>query len=225
MSHGSTQRGGAAAAVLQPVLLPPGCQRPDSPRHGAATRGGGHRSQMSPPPRPLLPRPQPPGSAQDSPEPPAPHTPCPAPGVPAPCRSEGCLQGKGTAPGHPHRALTPLNSMLKERAARAEVLGAGPAPSPCRTPPKPGLGARQEGPAASPERPARRGRGLGEPQPKVASSQQGQPQAVGVFQHAGIFFFFKTLAFNSQPKQLFPRDSSRRGEKAEPLRTLESGPR
>lgn len=39
------------------------------------------------------------------------------------------------------------------------------------------------------------------------------------------FFFFKTPAFNSQPKQLFPRDSSRRGEKAEPLRTLESGPR
>lgn len=88
------------------------------------------------PPRPLLPRPQPPGSAQDSPEPPTPRTPCPAPGVPAPCRSEGCLRGKGTAPGHPHRALTPLNSMLKQRAARAEVLGAGPAPSPCRTPPK-----------------------------------------------------------------------------------------
>lgn len=137
MSHGRARRGGAAAAaVLQPVLLPPGCQRPDSPRCGAATRGRGGTDHRCHPPCPLLPRPQPPGSAQDSPEPPTPRTPCPAPGVPAPCRSEGCLRGKGTAPGHPHRALTPLNSMLKQRAARAEVLGAGPAPSPCRTPPK-----------------------------------------------------------------------------------------
>lgn len=49
MSHGRAQRGGAAAAaVLQPVLLPPGCQRPDSPQCGASMRGGAQITDVTP---------------------------------------------------------------------------------------------------------------------------------------------------------------------------------
>lgn len=76
-------------------------------------------------------------------------------------------------------------------------------------PPKPGLGARQEGPAASPERPAHGGRGLGEPQPKVAPSQQGQPRAVGVLQHAGIYFFFLRRSLLSPSLSSFSRGAAR----------------
>lgn len=76
-------------------------------------------------------------------------------------------------------------------------------------PPKPGLGARQEGPTTSPEHPAHGGRGLGEPQPKVASSQQGQPRAVGVLQHAGIYFFFLRRSLLSPSLSSFSRGTAR----------------
>lgn len=203
-------RRSSSSGMLQPVLLPPGCQRPDSPRRGAATQGGG--TDVTP--CPLLPRPQTPGSGQDGLEPPAPRAPCPAPGALALCRSKaGCLQEKGTALGHPHKALTLLNSMLKQRAARVKVLGAGSAPSPCRTPQESDLGL-VTGAGGTHHTPG--AEVLGSLSQRWLRPSKGSPGLLASSNTQG-FFFFKMIAFNSQPKQLFLRDSSRRGEKSEPL--------